>query len=386
MISVPEPLLPGSTIGLLGGGQLAQMLVLAGHAMDFRFIVLDPNLNCPAKLVGAKQIEAAYDDRDALTELANSSDVVTYEFENVNADAVAWLEQKVDLPQGSELLRISQNRLREKSSLQKLKIPVSPFKKIETEKDVFEAFSIFGELMLKTVTGGYDGRGQVHISMKEQIPDAFASLSIAKTEIVAEQFVLFEKEISVIVARNRLGEIICFPTAENLHKKNILTISRIPARLVPEVSEQAQIIAKKIAEGLQLVGVLGVEMFALPDGKLLVNEIAPRPHNSGHFTQNACVTSQFEQHLKAITNLPLGSTELHKPAVMLNILGEHLPLLLKKLTDLPPEAKLHLYGKQDCRSGRKMGHLNITSDSLESLLDPLSKLGVWEADLLTRML
>ena len=386
MIPVPEPLLPGSTIGLLGGGQLAQMLVLAGHAMDFRFIVLDPNQNCPAKLVGAKQIEAAYDDRDALTELANYSDVVTYEFENVNADAVAWLEQKVDLPQGSELLRISQNRLREKSSLQKLKIPVSPFKKIETEKDVFEAFSIFGDLMLKTVTGGYDGRGQVHISKKEQIPDAFASLSIAKTEIVAEQFVLFEKEISVIVARNRLGEIICFPTAENLHKKKILTISRIPARLVPEVSEQAQIIAKKIAEGLQLVGVLGVEMFVLPDGKLLVNEIAPRPHNSGHFTQNACVTSQFEQHLKAITNLPLGSTELHKPAVMLNILGEHLPLLLKKLTDLPPEAKLHLYGKQDCRSGRKMGHLNITSDSLESLLDPLSKLGVWEADLLTRML
>ena len=244
----------------------------------------------------------------------------------------------------------------------------------------------FGELKLKTVTGGYDGKGQVRVSDTEQIPDAFNTLSQAKTEIVAEQFVLFEKEISVIVARNRLGEVRCFPVAENVHEKNILTVSRIPARLVSKVSEQAQLIAKKIAVGLELVGVLGVEMFVLPGGKLLVNELAPRPHNSGHFTQNACATSQFEQHLRAITNLPLGSTELHKPAVMLNILGEHLPMLLKKLKDLPPEAKLHLYGKQECRYGRKMGHLNLTSDPLESLLDPLLKLGIWNEALLSRML
>ncbi len=243
----------------------------------------------------------------------------------------------MDLPQGSELLRISQNRLREKTFLEKLAVQVSPFQKITTENDVLEAFDALGELMLKTVTGGYDGRGQARISRTEQIPDAFAALNQAKTEIIAEQFVLFEREISVIVARNRLGEIRCFTPVENLHKKNILTISRIPARLVSEVSEQAQNVAKKIAEGLELVGVLGVEMFVLADGELLVNEIAPRPHNSGHFTQNACVTSQFEQHLRAITNLPLGSTELYKPAVMLNILGEHLPLLLEKLKDLPPE-------------------------------------------------
>ena len=386
MTSVPEPLLPGSTIGLLGGGQLAQMLVLAGHSMGFRFIVLDPTPNCPAELAGAKQITASYDDFNALAELADACDVVSYEFENVNADSVAWLEERVDLPQGSELLRISQNRLREKTFLQKLAVPVAPFQKIITEKDIFDAFDMLGGLMLKTVTGGYDGRGQARISHAAQIPEAFSVLSQAKTEIVAEQFVAFEREISVIVARNRLAEIRSFTPAENLHKKNILTISRIPARLVPEVSEQAQITAKKIAEGLELVGVLGVEMFVLPDGKLLVNEIAPRPHNSGHFTQNACVTSQFEQHLRAITNLPLGSTELYKPALMLNILGEHLPLLLEKLKDLPSTAKLHLYGKQDCRPGRKMGHLNLTSDSLESLLDPLQKLGVWDSDLLSKML
>ena len=386
MTSVPEPLLPGSMVGLLGGGQLAQMLVLAGHAMGFRFIVLDPAPICPAALAGAKQITSAYDDFEALAELADACDVVSYEFENVNADAVAWLEERVDLPQGSQLLRISQNRIREKTFLEELAVPVAPFQKIITEKDVSAAFDMLGGLMLKTVTGGYDGRGQVMISSTAQIPEAFSALSQAKTEIVAEQFVPFEMEISVIVTRNRLGEIRCFTPAENLHKKNILTISRIPARLVSEVSEQAQNVAKKIAEGLELVGVLGVEMFVLPDGKLQVNEIAPRPHNSGHFTQNACVTSQFEQHLRAITNLALGSTELHKPALMLNILGEHLPLLLEKLKDLPPEAKLHLYGKQDCRSGRKMGHLNLTSDSLESLLEPLQNLGVWDADLLNKML
>ena len=386
MNSVPESLQPGTMIGILGGGQLAQMLILAGHAMGFRFIVLDPNPNCPANLVGAAQITAAYDDQEALAKLAASCVVVTYEFENVNADSVSWLEERVDLPQGSELLRISQNRLREKTFLEKLAVQVSPFQKITTENDVLEAFDALGELMLKTVTGGYDGRGQARISRTEQIPDAFAALNQAKTEIIAEQFVLFEREISVIVARNRLGEIRCFTPVENLHKKNILTISRIPARLVSEVSEQAQNVAKKIAEGLELVGVLGVEMFVLADGELLVNEIAPRPHNSGHFTQNACVTSQFEQHLRAITNLPLGSTELYKPAVMLNILGEHLPLLLEKLKDLPPEAKLHLYGMQDCRTGRKMGHLNLTSDSLESLLEPLRKLGIWDAALLSKML
>ena len=386
MIPVPEPLQPGSTIGLLGGGQLAQMLVLSGHAMGFRFIALDPNPNCPAALVGAEQITASYTDSEALAKLADSSQVVTYEFENVDAEAVAWLEERVDLPQGSELLRISQNRLREKTCLEQLNIPVAPFQEIKNENEVSQAFEVLGKLMLKTVTGGYDGRGQVLISDKEQIPAALSVLSKAKTEIIAEQFVQFEKEVSVIVARNRLGEISCFPPAENLHKKNILTISRIPARLVSKVTEQAQLIAKNIAEGLELVGVLGVEMFVLPNGKLLVNEIAPRPHNSGHFTQNACVTSQFEQHLRAITNMPMGSTELHKPAVMLNILGEHLPLLLKKLKDLPPEAKLHLYGKHYCRPGRKMGHLNLMSDSLETLLNPLQKLGIWDKELLSRML
>jgi len=386
MIPVPEPLQPGATIGLLGGGQLAQMLVLAGHAMGFRFMVFDPDTNCSAALAGAKQITASYTDSEALAKLADSCQVVTYEFENVDAEAVSWLEERVDLPQGSEILRIAQNRLTEKKSLAELKILIPPYQKITSEYELLHAMETFGELKLKTVTGGYDGKGQVRVSDTEQIPDAFNTLSQAKTEIVAEQFVLFEKEISVIVARNRLGEVRCFPVAENVHEKNILTVSRIPARLVSKVSEQAQLIAKKIAVGLELVGVLGVEMFVLPGGKLLVNELAPRPHNSGHFTQNACATSQFEQHLRAITNLPLGSTELHKPAVMLNILGEHLPMLLKKLKDLPPEAKLHLYGKQECRYGRKMGHLNLTSDPLESLLDPLLKLGIWNEALLSRML
>lgn len=290
----PEPLQPGATIGLLGGGQLAQMLVLAGHAMGFRFMVLEPNPDCPAALAGAEQITASYTDPEALAKLADSCQLVTYEFENVDAEAVSWLEKRVDVPQGSEILRIAQNRLREKKTLVRLNIPVAPFQKITTENELSLALKSLGELMLKTVTGGYDGKGQVRISKVEQIPEAFSTLYSTKTEIVAEQFVSFEREVSVIVARNRLGEISCFPVAENVHEKNILTISRIPARLDSRVREQAQLLAKQIAEGLELVGVLAVEMFVLPDGKLMVNELAPRPHNSGHFTLNDCATSQFE--------------------------------------------------------------------------------------------
>ncbi|MBS1256741.1 MAG: N5-carboxyaminoimidazole ribonucleotide synthase [Deltaproteobacteria bacterium] len=386
MNSVPEPLQPGALIGILGGGQLAQMLVLAGHAMSFRFMVLDPNPNCPAALAGAEQITANYDDRHALTVLADSCKVVTFEFENVDAHAVAWLEERVDLPQGSQILRISQNRLKEKAFLERLKIPIAPYKKISTVNHLSQAFEQFDKLILKTATGGYDGKGQVLVSGSEQIPHAFNELHDADTEIVAEQYVPFEKEVSVIVARNRLGEVRCFPVAENLHQKNILIISRIPARLIPAVAEQAQIIAKQVAEGLDLKGVLCIEMFVLADGELVVNELAPRPHNSGHFTQNACATSQFEQHIRAITNLPLGLTDTCQSAVMLNILGQHLPLLLKKLKHLPPEAKLHLYGKQETRTGRKMGHLNFVSESPDTLLKSLIKLGIWEESLLTRML
>ncbi|MBC8258679.1 MAG: 5-(carboxyamino)imidazole ribonucleotide synthase [SAR324 cluster bacterium] len=386
MSPVLEPLRPGTTIGLLGGGQLAQMLVLAGQAMGFRFVVLDPTPDCPAALVGAEQITANYNDREALAKLADSSAVVTYEFENVAAAAVAWLENRVAVPPGSEILRIAQNRLLEKQFLEQLNIPVAPFQKITSAEEIVPVLETFGELMLKTVSGGYDGRGQTHLVGKDQIPAPFSKLRQLNEELVAEQFVSFEKEISVIVARNIHGEVCTFPVAENLHQKNILTISRIPASLDSRVTEQANSLAKKIAEGLDLVGVLGVEMFVLADRKLLVNELAPRPHNSGHFTQDACATSQFEQHLRAIANWPLGLTALRQPALMLNVLGEHLPLLLKKLKHLPPEAKLHLYGKQECRPGRKMGHLNFTNDVPELLLKPLLELEIWDEDLLRKML
>ncbi len=386
MTSVSEPLQPGTLIGILGGGQLAQMLVLAGHAMGFRFKVLDPNPDCPAALAGAEQITASYDDMQALRKLADSCEVVTYEFENVDADAVAWLEDRVDLPQGSGILRISQNRLKEKAYLEQLNIPIVPHKKINTEEELSIAFDQLGELILKTVTGGYDGKGQTLVSARDQITEASEELLQSGIELVAEKFVPFKKEVSVIVARNRLGEVRCFPVAENLHQKNILIISRIPARLNSSVTEKAKIIAKQIAEGLDLTGVFCIEMFVLEDGELLVNELAPRPHNSGHYTQNACTTSQFEQHIRAITNLPLGLADSCKSAVMLNILGQHLPLLLKQLKHLPPEAKLHLYGKKETRPGRKMGHINIVSDSSGSLLNPLIKLGIWEESLLSAML
>ncbi|NKQ21118.1 5-(carboxyamino)imidazole ribonucleotide synthase [Brevibacillus laterosporus] len=369
---------PGSTIGLLGGGQLGRMISLAGRAMGYRFVVLDPTEDSPCGQVSDQQIVARYDDQLAARKLAQLSDVITYEFENVDAGVAAILEEEAFVPQGSKLLSITQHRVKEKTTLQACGLPVAPFRVVASVEDVRAAVVELGlPAVMKTATGGYDGKGQWVLRSFEEIEEAFLCLAKAKTELIVEKFVPFTKELSVIVARNVSGEIAAFPIAENIHRENILHQSIVPARIKREIQQRAERLAIELAEKLEMVGLLAVEMFLTEDGGLYINEMAPRPHNSGHYTMDACLTSQFEQHIRAISNLPLGSTKLLSPVVMVNILGEHVAPLLKKIDQLPKKAKLHLYGKQEAKEKRKMGHINLVAESVDVALQQAEKLGIW---------
>lgn len=369
---------PGSTIGLLGGGQLGRMITLAGRAMGYRFVVLDPTENSPCGQVSDQQIVAGYDDQLAARKLAQLSDVITYEFENVDAGVAAILEEEAFVPQGSKLLGITQHRVKEKTTIQAYGLPVAPFRIVASAEDVREAVAELGlSAVMKTATGGYDGKGQWVLRSLDEIEEAFSCLAKANTELIVEKFVPFTKELSVIVARNLSGEVAVFPTAENIHRDNILHQSIVPARIDIKIQQQAEQIAIELAKKLEMVGLLAVEMFLTKEGELYINEMAPRPHNSGHYTMDACLTSQFEQHIRAISNLPLGSTKLLSPVVMVNILGEHVAPLLKKIDQLPKKAKLHLYGKQEAKEKRKMGHINLVAESVDVALQQAEKLGIW---------
>jgi 5-(carboxyamino)imidazole ribonucleotide synthase len=370
---------PGATIGVLGGGQLGRMMALAGRALGYRFATLDPTEDCPCAQVSDNHIVTGYADVNGALELAQTSDVITYEFENVDANVAAVLEEKSYVPQGSELLRITQNRIREKSTLASFGIPVAAFRIIESETDAETAVLELGlPAVMKTATGGYDGKGQYVIRKVEEAAPAYRELAKAGTDIIIEQFVPFIKEISVIAARSVSGEIRTFPVAENIHRENILHVSIVPARIGQAVAERAEELAVTIAEKLGVVGLIAVEMFVTGEGSVLVNELAPRPHNSGHYTMDACVTSQFEQHIRAICDLPLGDTALLSPVVMVNILGEHLAPVLDKIEKLPRSAKLHLYGKKDSKPKRKMGHINVLAESVEAALQGIEQLQIWE--------
>lgn len=380
-------ILPGATIGVLGGGQLGRMLALAGRAMGYRFVTLDPTPDAPCGQVADLQITAAYDDREAARELAKHADVITYEFENVDAEVAAMLMKESYVPQGSELLRTTQHRLREKRAVEAAGVSVAPYEPIGSLRDLERAVDKLGlPCVLKTATGGYDGKGQRVLRDKADVAEAYAELSGEGVELVLEQFIRFDKEISVIAARSPSGEIVTFPPAENIHLENILHISIAPARISREIVERAQRMAGKIAESLQVVGLIAVEMFVTPEGELYVNELAPRPHNSGHYTMEACCTSQFEQHLRAICNLPLTSTELLTPVVMVNVLGEHVAPLTDWMAgggeaELERQwgitAKIHLYGKAEAKRKRKMGHVNLLTDDVEKALGWIAQSSIW---------
>ena len=364
----------GPTIGLLGGGQLGQMLILAGLPLGLRFVVWDPDPGSPAGKLSTRHFCVPYDSSEILEEFARLSDLVTYEFENIPHPLVAELEQKVSLPQGSYLLSICQHRIREKQTLQQLSIATAPFQSIASTRALEECLQKWKTpVLLKTCMGGYDGKGQRKVDKAADAKAAFQDLQGDQRELIAEGWIPFEREISVLVTRSTEGEIRCFPVVENVHEAGILASSLVPARISVDLNRKARNIAILIAQGLQLHGMLAIEMFVMPDGQLLVNELAPRPHNSGHYTQDGTNVCQFEQHLRAICGWPLREPKLHSPTVMLNLLGEHIPALKSWHISLPAEAHLHWYGKAEARPGRKMAHLNICGASLEEALEDLER-------------
>ena len=379
-------ILPGGTIGVLGGGQLGRMLALSGRAMGYRFITLDPTPDSPCGQVADEQIIATYDDAEAARQLSHKCDVITYEFENVDAGVANMLMSESYVPQGSRLLHTTQHRLREKRAIEASGVKVAPYREVGSLTELEQAIRELGvPCVLKTATGGYDGKGQWVIRSAEEASDAFASLSQSGAELVLEQFVRFEREISVIAARSPSGEVRTFPPAHNIHVDNILHLSVAPAGISREIDERARLMAEKIASSLEVVGLLAVEMFLTSDGELYVNELAPRPHNSGHYTMEACNVSQFELHLRAICDLPMPEPRLMTSVVMVNLLGEHIEPLMswlsedgeRELLQQGITAKVHLYGKKEAKHKRKMGHLILLTDDIDRALAWVEQSPIW---------
>ncbi|WIW26470.1 5-(carboxyamino)imidazole ribonucleotide synthase [Bacillus inaquosorum] len=348
---------PGAVIGIIGGGQLGKMMAVSAKQMGYKVAVVDPVKDSPCGQVADVEITAHYNDREAIRKLAKISDIITYEFENIDYDALHWLKDHAYLPQGSELLLITQNRETEKKAIQAAGCEVAPYSIVKTKDELKQAVQELGlPAVLKTCRGGYDGKGQFVIKEEAQIEQAAALLEHGTC--ILESWVSFEMELSVIVVRSVNGEISTFPAAENIHHNNILFQSIVPARVEEGIQKKAAELAVKLAEELNLVGPLAVEMFLTEDGELLVNELAPRPHNSGHYTLDLCETSQFEQHIRAICGLPLGKTDLLKPGMMVNLLGDEVKLVEEE-PELLKEAKLYIYGKHEIKKGRKMGHITF---------------------------
>lgn len=369
-------LLTNNTIGIIGGGQLGRMMALAAKAMGYRIIVLDPTADCPTAQVSDEQIVADYDDKVALRELSEKADVVTYEFENIDYDALKMTQNLVSVPQGSELLSITQDRILEKAYLESANINIAPYAVIVDKEEIeSEIKSIGYPAVLKTAQGGYDGKGQVVLHDANDIDTAARLLRYGSC--VLEAWIPFEKEISIVVARNLDGQVETFPVAENVHVNNILHTTIAPANVTNDVHEEAEEIAKKLADVLQLCGVLAVEMFVTNSGAIYVNELAPRPHNSGHFTIEACSISQFTQHIRAIVGLPLVKPELLKPAVMINILGQHVEAVNEHMADYP-QWFVHYYGKKEAKINRKMGHITVLTDEPNAILSEIEETQIWK--------
>ncbi|MGG4041930.1 5-(carboxyamino)imidazole ribonucleotide synthase [Bacillus smithii] len=370
-------IMPGKTIGIIGGGQLGRMMALAAKEKGFRIAVLDPAKDSPCGQVADVEITAAYDDQNALARLAQISDVITYEFENIDYESLRWLEQRAYLPQGAELIRITQDRILEKDAITKAGVPVAPYEVIYEENELYDKIKKLGyPAVLKTSRGGYDGKGQYVIRRESEIEKAAELLQSGPC--VLEKWIPFTTEISVIVFRNPDREVSFLPVGENIHVENILHQTIVPARVDGDVKQKAVKLALKIADYLELIGTLAVEMFVCSNGEIYINELAPRPHNSGHYSIEACEASQFEQHIRAICNWPFQKTELLKPAVMVNVLGKHLEGALNEF-HRHPDWSFHLYGKKEAKEKRKMGHITVLTDDLEKTLQEIDDSRIWSA-------
>lgn len=362
-----QPILPGATLGVMGSGQLGRMFAIAARRMGYRVHTFSPEYDTPTGQVADKEVTASYDDEAAVREFARGIAVLTFEFENVPSRTIEWAAAHCPVRPAGGVLHICQHRLREKEFLSGAGIPVAPFRKIESAAQLVTAAQEIGlPGVLKTAAFGYDGKGQRKLAPGDDLHAAWAPFEGAPA--VLEKFITFEREISVMVARGVDGAISTWPVFENEHANHILDITYCPARIPETTAARARALAVKVAEALELVGVLAVEMFLQADGTILVNELAPRPHNSGHLTFDACLTSQFEQQVRAVCGLPLGATDLLRPAAMANLLGDvwsqgepNWPALLAE-----PAVKLHLYGKATAKPGRKMGHLTALAETADA--------------------
>jgi 5-(carboxyamino)imidazole ribonucleotide synthase len=361
--------LPGATIGLMGSGQLGRMFAIAAGRMGYRVHVYSPDHDTPAGQFSDREVTGAYEDESAVRAFARDLDLLTFEFENIPRQTIEWCADECEVRPAGSILHTAQNRLREKDFLSGAGIPVGSYRAIKNESDLAAAMEAIGTpAILKSAAFGYDGKGQRFIAERPSLEEIWRERP--GDELILERAIGFEKELSVIVARGIDAALSTFPVCENLHRNHILDITVVPARVSSAVERHAADLARAIAEKLELVGLLAVEMFLLPDDSLLVNELAPRPHNSGHWTIEGCATSQFEQHVRAVCGLALGSTEILRPAAMANLLG-----------DLWAEAEpnwaaalelegvhLHLYGKREPRPGRKMGHLTALASSADAAI------------------
>ncbi|NVN25395.1 5-(carboxyamino)imidazole ribonucleotide synthase [Asaia siamensis] len=345
----------GATIGIIGGGQLGRMSAVAASRLGYQVHILSAEIDPPAHDTARHVTIGAYDDEAVLRQFAESVDVITFEFENISSDGLELLASLCPVHPAGRVLAISQDRILEKSFLGEQDIPVAPWVSVPDEVSLSSVASELGyPFLLKTTRFGYDGKGQFRITDAETL-DALAST--LPYPLIAEGFVDFERELSVMVARSASGAVRCFSVTENQHRDGILDISLAPARIPVALAAEAEALALRIAEAIGLVGILGVEMFVSAKGTLLVNEIAPRPHNSGHWTMDACLIDQFEMHIRAVADLPLPDPFRHSDAVMKNLIGPEGMALCDTVLEQPGLA-LHLYGKSECRPGRKMGHVN----------------------------
>jgi 5-(carboxyamino)imidazole ribonucleotide synthase len=361
---------PGSTVGVLGGGQLGAMFTVAARRLGYRIAVWDPDPDAPALAIADLALSRPFDDTSALTAFVDSISVATYEWENVPASVGEALERRVPVRPASRILKILQNRLEQKSFLSSRGVSVTPFRGASDPEALTEAVAAVDfPCLCKIATQGYDGKGQWRLSDQQSLDGLRRQLHGQKGQWVVERFLAFEKELSVMVVRAADGDCRLYPAVENVHEAGILRTTRVPAGVDPRTAERAQALANSVIEALDGVGVFCVELFLMPDGRLFVNEVAPRPHNSGHYTLDACTVSQFEQQVRAVCGLPLGEVRLLSPAVMVNLLGDEVNRvgagdgfagLLRQ-----PGAKLHLYGKKSVRPGRKMGHVTFLAEKVE---------------------
>lgn len=367
-------ILPGKTIGVLGGGQLGRMFAQAAQTLGYRVHVFEPAGPCPAGAVANKEVNASYEDTAALTAFARECAVVTYEFENIPSGPLEAIAPFVPLHPRAEVLHTTQNRQREKAWLRAHNFPHVRYAEA-LDGDIAAAVAQTGlPCVVKTADFGYDGKGQMKLSSPADLERAAAIFRGRRC--VVERWVDFSRELSVIVARSTTGETKTFPVAENIHTRHILDFSIVPARVGAPVAREAEQLATAIADKIGLVGLLAVELFHATNGDVLVNELAPRPHNSGHWSLDGCETSQFEQHVRAVCGLPLGSVAVREPTVMVNILGDAWKWRDDKVVGEPnwaailadPKAKLHLYGKAEPRLGRKMGHFTVRAADVETAL------------------